>query len=93
MGNREHAADREMVADRIAPFRATSQAEFIPLGMDDVSEMLALGDIARPGPSDTGTPSLGGYVGVRRTGQLIAMGGERFWLSGFTERLSDTNPR
>jgi hypothetical protein len=61
------------------------QAEFIPLGMDDVSEMLALGDIARPRPSDTGTPSLGGYVGVRRTGQLIAMGGERFRLSGFTE--------
>jgi len=75
----------QMVADKIAPLPVAPQAEFVTLGMDDADEMLALADRAKPGPFGPRTPSLGGYVGVRRSGQLIAMGGERFRLSGFAE--------
>jgi ribosomal protein S18 acetylase RimI-like enzyme len=57
------------------------------LGPTDVPEMLALVDAAKPGPFASGTIDLGAYVGVRdaRTGQLIAMGGERFRIDGYVE--------
>jgi ribosomal protein S18 acetylase RimI-like enzyme len=75
----------QMVAEKIIPLPAAAQAEFVTLGMDDANDMLALASNAQPGPFGPRTPSLGGYVGVRRDGQLIAMGGERFRLSGFAE--------
>jgi ribosomal protein S18 acetylase RimI-like enzyme len=75
----------QMVADKILPCPLPLGAEFVTLGIDDASDMLALADTAKPGPFGPRTPSLGCYVGVRRSGQLIAMGGERFRLSGFTE--------
>ncbi len=58
-----------------------------PLGTTDVPELLALVDVAKPGPFGSRTVELGTYVGVRhaRTGQLIAMGGERFRIDGHVE--------
>jgi predicted GNAT family acetyltransferase len=47
--------------------------------------MLSLADAARPGPFGPRTSSLGVYLGVRRAGKLIAMGGERFRPPGFVE--------
>jgi predicted GNAT family acetyltransferase len=55
------------------------------LGPDDVSEMLALTGLTEPGPFQPRTFELGGYVGVRRGGRLIAMAGERFRVPGFVE--------
>jgi ribosomal protein S18 acetylase RimI-like enzyme len=62
-------------------------AEIIVLGPTDVPEILTLVDAAKPGPFGSGTIALGNYVGVRhaRTGQLIAMGGERFRIDGYVE--------
>jgi ribosomal protein S18 acetylase RimI-like enzyme len=62
-------------------------ARIAPLGPADVPEMLALVDVAKPGPFAPRTIQLGGYVGVRhaRTGQLIAMGGERLRVDGHVE--------
>ncbi len=51
--------------------------EVRPLGVADVDDMLALVGLTRPGPFAAGTWELGGYVGVRREGQLIAMAGQR----------------
>jgi ribosomal protein S18 acetylase RimI-like enzyme len=55
------------------------------LGVDDVPDMLALVSEARPGPFSTRTVEFGGYLGVRRQGDLVAMAGERLRPSGFAE--------
>lgn len=64
-----------------------SKAGVFPLKRDDIAEMLALVDIARPGPFEPRTIELGSYVGVRdaATGRLAAMGGERFCLPSYVE--------
>jgi ribosomal protein S18 acetylase RimI-like enzyme len=75
----------QMMAGKIAASPATSATEFVVLGPDDAADMLALAGAAGPGPFGPRTSSLGIYLGVRRAGQLIAMGGERFRLPGFVE--------
>jgi len=75
----------QVVAQKIAALPASSQTEFVALGLDDATDMLTLADAAKPGPFGPRTSLLGVYLGVRRAGQLIAMGGERFRLPGFVE--------
>jgi ribosomal protein S18 acetylase RimI-like enzyme len=55
------------------------------LGMSDVPEMLRLVETAQPGPFLRRTIELGGYVGVRRDGCLVAMAGERLRPPGYAE--------
>lgn len=57
----------------------------VPLGADDVSDMLALVEVARPGPFLPRTVEFGGYVGIRRAGRLVAMAGERIRPPGHVE--------
>lgn len=59
--------------------------EVLTLGEADADEMLALATLTRPGPFRRGTLRLGGFIGVRREGRLIAMAGERMKVDGFTE--------
>jgi ribosomal protein S18 acetylase RimI-like enzyme len=75
----------QMVAEKAAASPATSETGFVVLGPDDAADMLALAGAAKPGPFGPRTSLLGVYFGVRRAGQLIAMGGERFRLPGFVE--------
>jgi ribosomal protein S18 acetylase RimI-like enzyme len=74
----------QMVADETLPEPA-AEGSIVPLGEADVDDMLALAEAARPGPFDRRTVMLGGYVGVRRDGRLVAMAGERFRLAGHVE--------
>ncbi|MEG3165234.1 GNAT family N-acetyltransferase [Sphingomonas sp. PB2P19] len=60
-------------------------AEILPLGDADAAEMLALATLTKPGPFFANTHRLGGYVGVRRGGALVAMAGTRLALPGFVE--------
>jgi ribosomal protein S18 acetylase RimI-like enzyme len=60
-------------------------AEVIELGAADVPEMLDLTERTKPGPFLPRTVELGRYVGIRRDGALVAMAGERFKPSGWTE--------
>jgi len=55
------------------------------LNISNVDEMLALVELAKPGPFGKRTPELGSYVGIREAGRLVAMAGERLRLPGFTE--------
>lgn len=55
------------------------------LGPADAAAMLRLAERARPGPFSLRTCELGTYVGVRDSGVLIAMAGERLRLAGYTE--------
>jgi ribosomal protein S18 acetylase RimI-like enzyme len=56
-----------------------------PLTAADVPEMLELVAIAQPGPFARRTIELGGYVGVRQEGRLVAMAGRRVAPTGWTE--------
>jgi GNAT superfamily N-acetyltransferase len=56
-----------------------------PLTDADVPAMLDLVELAKPGPFRPRTIELGGYLGVFRDGDLVAMAGERVRPPGFAE--------
>jgi ribosomal protein S18 acetylase RimI-like enzyme len=58
-----------------------------PLAIGDAADMLALAEVAKPGPFAARTVLLGNYVGARdrASGRLLAMAGERFRLPGYVE--------
>jgi ribosomal protein S18 acetylase RimI-like enzyme len=55
------------------------------LAVADVPDMLNLVSSTQPGPFGRRTIELGRYIGIRIDGELIAMGGERLKVDGFTE--------
>jgi predicted GNAT family acetyltransferase len=58
----------------------------LPLGADDVPDMIALAAETKPGPFVRKTISMGRYLGVRSAdGKLAAMSGTRMALEEFTE--------
>ena len=59
--------------------------EGIELGVDDVPEMLDLISRTEPGPFLPRTIELGGYLGFRVDGELIAMAGRRIHPPGWVE--------
>jgi len=76
----------EALADRpsdVAPLRP--DIDVVPLGGPDSADMVDLVALARPGPFSPRTWELGGYVGVRRDGRLVAMAGQRFRPGGWCE--------
>jgi predicted GNAT family acetyltransferase len=65
--------------------KGAEQPDLVSLGPADVSEMLALVRVTKPGPFQTRTVELGSYLGLRYEDRLIAMGGERLHAEGWTE--------
>jgi predicted GNAT family acetyltransferase len=59
--------------------------EAVALGVADVPAMLELTELTRPGPFSVRTHELGGFLGVRIDGQLVAMAGERMKPANYTE--------
>ncbi|MFD6281690.1 GNAT family N-acetyltransferase [Streptomyces sp. NPDC060209] len=64
---------------------AAPDPEAVLLGPADVPEMLELVARTRPGPFLPRTVELGTYLGIRRSGVLVAMAGERLHPPGWTE--------
>lgn len=64
---------------------ASDGASTVALGLPDAHDMLALVDLARPGPFAARTVTLGGYRGVRHDGTLVAMAGHRLAPPGHVE--------
>jgi len=62
-----------------------SASTLVTLGTEDAAEMVALAELTHPGPFAASTVDLGGYVGVRREGRLVAMAGRRLQLPGWIE--------
>ncbi|OKJ91628.1 GNAT family N-acetyltransferase [Streptomyces sp. CB02400] len=60
-------------------------AGVVELTADDVPEMLGLVARTRPGPFWPRTRELGTYLGIRDSGTLVAMAGERLRPPGWTE--------
>jgi ribosomal protein S18 acetylase RimI-like enzyme len=59
--------------------------EHTALTQADVPEMIALARLTEPGPFEQRTIELGGYIGIKRNGQLASMAGERLRIPGYTE--------
>jgi GNAT superfamily N-acetyltransferase len=59
--------------------------DVVRLGAADVPEILDLVARTEPGPFAPRTTELGGYVGVRLDGALVAMAGQRLRPPGWTE--------
>jgi len=64
---------------------AIDDGRFVDLGPDDALEMTELVRTTKPGPWGPRTHELGGYIGLREDGRLVAMAGERLRVDGFTE--------
>jgi ribosomal protein S18 acetylase RimI-like enzyme len=67
------------------PEEPPSADQFTELGVDDIPDMLTLTRLTQPGPFGTRTRELGSYFGIRRSGSLVAMAGERLHVSGYRE--------
>lgn len=72
----------QMVCERLLP---AAPVEAVPLTAADVPEMMALVALAEPGPFAVRTIELGGYIGVREQGRLVAMAGQRMRPVGYCE--------
>ena len=79
---RAAAGDQRADPSRVAGW---SELEFVRLGSADAEEMVQLAQRTEPGPFARRTHELGGYVGLRHNGRLIAMAGERLQPVGWTE--------
>ncbi len=67
------------------PAEDWGRADFVELGEADGPAMLDLAALTKPGPFRADSWRMGGFVGVREKGRLIAMAGERMKLPGWTE--------
>jgi ribosomal protein S18 acetylase RimI-like enzyme len=75
-----------VLAEDIKIPEAESAASIMPLDGSNAQEMVELTDVAFPGFFRPRTYEMGSYFGIRSsTGQLIAMGGERLKLDGYSE--------
>ncbi|MFG1995073.1 GNAT family N-acetyltransferase [Actinoplanes sp. NPDC048988] len=78
----DEVAGVQFVDDTLADAPAP---EAVRLTAADVPEVLDLIERTRPGPFRTRTIELGGYLGLRDGGKLVAMAGERLHPPGWTE--------
>ena len=63
----------------------TPEVALEQLGAADSEEMITLTALTKPGPFSKRTHELGTYLGIRRSGRLVAMAGERLKVPGYTE--------
>jgi predicted GNAT family acetyltransferase len=61
------------------------EAEIVTLGEADVPAMMALTALTKPGPFAARTYELGTFLGIRASGELVAMAGERMKPGNFVE--------
>lgn len=73
----------QMVATSVTP--PTGSFDVQDLDDADAADMLALATLTAPGPFAEKTHRLGGFVGIRDNGRLLAMAGERMKPGPFTE--------
>jgi len=62
-----------------------TKIDYVELSKKDVPEMMKLVEITKPGPFSPGTIEMGHYIGIRKDGELVAMGGERMKPKGYVE--------
>jgi ribosomal protein S18 acetylase RimI-like enzyme len=75
----------QFVAWSLPGLNADGAPAVVDLGPEHAEQMLALATLTRPGPFALRTSELGRFVGVFERGELVAMAGERFQPTGYTE--------
>lgn len=75
----------QMTAMQLNTARLPAEEEIVPLDETDSEDMLRLAGIVKPGPFARRTVLFGGYAGIRHSGRLVAMAGQRFQFPGFVE--------
>lgn len=78
------AAIVQMVWETLTPAEGGAPA-FVDLTEDDAPAMYELAMLTRPGPYVAHTNRLGGFIGVKEDGRLVAMAGERMKMPGLSE--------
>jgi ribosomal protein S18 acetylase RimI-like enzyme len=68
-----------------AAFQQHVPAEITELAPEDSAEMIELTSLTKPGPFGKRTHELGNYIGIRKSGKLVAMSGQRLQVPGYTE--------
>lgn len=74
----------QMVFEAELP-NADPESSLVPLTEKNIPKMLALTQLAQPGPFAERTIAFGGYLGIFDGGQLVSMGGQRLKSPGFVE--------
>jgi ribosomal protein S18 acetylase RimI-like enzyme len=64
---------------------AVDNTGIVPLDPSHAEEMVALTALTKPGPFRHRTIEFGNYHGIFEDGKLVAMGGERLHIDGYTE--------
>ena len=62
-----------------------TEIDYVELFKKDLPEMMKLVELAKPGPFSPGTIEMGRYIGIRKDGELVSMGGERMKPKGYVE--------
>ncbi|MBC9909987.1 GNAT family N-acetyltransferase [Chitinophaga varians] len=75
----------QMVLREMMELPVKTPVEISLLTVADRADMYDLVNRVQPGYYNLDTPSLGTYYGIREEGRLVAMGGERMRMTGFTE--------
>ena len=75
----------QMICENGTSASVDEPGEIVELGRADVPEMVELATLTKPGPFGTRTYELGTYLGIRGSGKLVAMAGERMKVPGHTE--------
>ncbi|MCK8778414.1 GNAT family N-acetyltransferase [Rhizobium sp. NTR19] len=73
----------QMVAEK--PFEPIEDPRIKPLGEADAEEMLELANLTKPGPFTLRARALGTFWGIRESGRLVAMAGQRMRQPGYAE--------
>lgn len=64
---------------------AVNMAGIVKLTVDDAEELSRLVNLVQPGFFKRNTSLLGDYFGIKKEGELVAVAGERFKMTGFSE--------
>lgn len=73
----------QMVADE--PVATADDPRIRPLGPRDAADMLELAQLTKPGPFSLRAQEFGPFWGIRESGRLVAMAGQRLGQEGFRE--------
>jgi hypothetical protein len=74
----------QMVCSTI-PSQPRCAERIVPMTASDIPDMVALATLTEPGPFRSRTAALGGFIGIRVSGRLAAMAGQRLLPDGFSE--------
>jgi len=75
----------QMIAQKLVSMPDGFSSRIERLTEKDITAMVELALLTKPGPFATRTPTLGEFWGIKEKGQLVAMAGERMKHVGYTE--------